>query len=129
MKASYVMKHPVLFNAAAMFNLAAGIPLLVAPGFMAGLLALEITPAGILFMQLTALAIAGFGIIYGLIARDPLRHQPYILLGVGLKLAFVGFVYAYWLRGHIGGLLPLLAVGDVIFSVLFLLAYRRISAK
>lgn len=123
------MKHPVLFNAAAMFNLAAGIPFLVAPGFMAGLLALDITPAGTLFMQLTALAIAGFGIIYGLIARDPLRHRPYILLGVGLKLAFVGFVYAYWLRGHIGGLLPLLAVGDVIFSALFLRAYRKIRAK
>ena len=123
------MKHPVLFNAAAMFNLAAGIPLLVAPGVMAGLLALEITPAGTVFMQLTALAIAGFGIIYGLIARDPLRHRPYILLGIALKLAFVGFVCVYWLRGHIGGLLPLLAAGDVIFSILFLRAYRKVREK
>ena len=123
------MKHPVLFNAAAMFNLAAGIPLLVAPGVMAGLLALEITPAGTLFMQLTALAIAGFGIIYGLIARDPLRHRPYILLGIALKLAFVGFVCVYWLRGHIGGLLPLLAAGDVIVSILFLRAYRKVREK
>ena len=123
------MKHPVLFNAAAMFNLAAGIPLLVAPGVMAGLLALEITPAGTLFMQLTALAIAGFGIIYGLIARDPLRHRPYILLGIALKLAFVGFVCVYWLRGHIGGLLPLLAAGDVIFSILVLRAYRTVREK
>tara|TARA_R110000850_G_C9798880_1_gene450166 strand:+ start:215 stop:583 length:369 start_codon:yes stop_codon:yes gene_type:complete len=122
------MNHRTLFNAAALFNLAAGIPLLVAPGFMAGLFSLEITPAGTLFMQLTALAIAGFGIIYGLIARDPLRHRPYILLGVGLKIAFVGFVYAYWLRGHIGGLLPLLAAGDVIFSILFVRAYRALHA-
>lgn len=120
------MRHRTLFNAAALFNLAAGIPLLVSPGFMAGLLALQITPAGTLFMQLTALAIAGFGVIYGLIARDPLRHRPYILLGVGLKIGFVGFVCTYWFLGHIGTLLPALAAGDVIFSILFLRAYREI---
>lgn len=121
------MSHRTLFNTAALFNLAAGIPLLVAPGFMAGLFSLEVTPAGTLFMQLTALAIAGFGIIYGLIARDPLRHRPYILLGAGLKIGVVGFVYFYWLRGQIGALFPALAVGDVIFTILFLRAYRKIS--
>lgn len=127
MRANNPMSHRTLFNTAALFNLAAGIPLLVAPGFMAGLFSLEVTPAGTLFMQLTALAIAGFGIIYGLIARDPLRHRPYILLGAGLKIGVVGFVYFYWLRGHIGALFPALAVGDVIFTILFLRAYRKIS--
>jgi amino acid transporter len=71
------------------------------------------------------MAIIGFGWIYWLIAKEPQRFRPLIMLGLLLKVAVVGFVFSYWAMGIIGWPMPVLIFGDVIYAGLFWHYYRR----
>jgi hypothetical protein len=86
---------------------------------------LQVTPTARLFIQLVACVIIVFGCAYAMIARDPVRYRPYILLGMVLKLAVVAFVYGYWVAGVIGYPLPALAAVDAVYAALFLRFHRR----
>lgn len=113
---SYTRK---LFISAACFNVLAGLPLLVALRPVAALLGLQVTPTATLFIQLTTCLVVVFGWVYWMIARDPLRYRPYILLGLILKVLFVSVVYGHWLVGNIPWPLPAVAAGDIVFALLF----------
>lgn len=108
-----------LFTTAAIFNLLAGLPLLIAMRPVGELMGLQITPTAALFIHITMGVVVVFGWVYWQIARDPLRYRPYILLGIILKLLVVGVIYAHWLVGDISWPLPALAFGDIVFSFLF----------
>ena len=114
-----------MFASGALFNLAAGAPMLLAPAFISQLMNLPVAADNYLFMQIGGMAIIGFGWIYWLIAKEPQRFRPLILLGLLLKVGVVGLAYSYWFMGVIGWQLPALAFGDVIYSVLFLRYYRQ----
>lgn len=114
-----------MFRSGAWFNLAAGAPLLLAPAFISKLMEIPVTPGNYLFMQMAAMVIIGFGWLYWLIAKDPVRFRPLIPVGLCLKVGVVLLVYSYWWLGIIGWQLPALAFGDVIYSGLFLHYYRQ----
>lgn len=108
-----------MFASGAWFNLAAGAPLLLAPAFISQLMNLPVAAGNYLFIQISGMAIIGFGWIYWLIAKEPQRFRPLIMLGLLLKIGVVAFAYSYWFMGVIGWQLPALAFGDVIYAVLF----------
>ncbi len=118
-------KPNLMFASGAIFNLLAGAPMLIAPATIAGFAGIPASPATDMLIRMVALAIIGFGWAYWLIAKEPQRMRPIILLGAALKVAFVALACGYWLNGAIGPFLPTLAVGDVLYTVLFIAYYRR----
>lgn len=108
-----------LFICAALFNLLAGLPLLLVPGPAAELLGLSLNPTALLFIHIAMGLVVLFGGVYWLIARDPVRYRPFISLGVVLKTLVVVVILSHWLAGTINGRLPALAAGDLIFALLF----------
>lgn len=120
--------HRGLFLSAAWFNFLAGLPLLVALGVVAPLMGLQINPTAALFIQITAGIIVVFGWAYWMIARDPKRFRPYIVLGIVLKIVVVVVVFGHWIAGNILWLLPALAAVDAIYAVLFWRYYRSSHA-
>jgi amino acid transporter len=112
-------KPNLMFASGALFNLCAGLPLLLAPALASQLMTIPVTAGNYLFMQIAGMAIIGFGWIYWLIAREPQRYRPLILLGLLLKIGVVLLVYSYCFMGVIGWQLPALAFGDVIYAGLF----------
>lgn len=115
----------LMFASGAVFNLLAGTPMLLAPATIAELMGLTASPATSMLIRMVAMAIIGFGWAYWLIAREPERMRPIILLGAALKIGFVTMAFGYWLNGTIGPFLPTLAMGDVLYTLLFLAYYRR----
>lgn len=118
-------KPNLMFASGALFNLLAGLPILLAPAAIAALMGVTANPATHMLMRMVALAIIGFGWAYWLIAREPQRLRPIILLGAALKIGFVTLAFGYWLNGTIGPFLPALAMGDVLYTALFIAYYRR----
>lgn len=116
-----------VFGSGAVFNALAGLPFVLAPQWMSGLLGAQGGPLASLFMQLTGGCVLLFGVIYALIANDPLRYRPLILLGVAGKLMVVALVWYYWAQGALGWLLPLLVLVDALYSVCFLRAFRLLA--
>lgn len=124
MTASYSRK---LFIVAALFNVLAGLPFLVALQPVAALMGLQITTSSTLFIHLTMGMVVIFGWVYWMIARDPVRWRPYILLGIILKLFVVVVIHSHWLAGNIAWPLPTLACGDILFALLFWRYYQSTS--
>ena len=81
-----------IFGSGAVFTALAGLPFLLAPQLMSGLLGAQGSPLASLFMQLTVGYVLLFGVIYALTASDPLRFRPLIVLGVASKLMVVRLV-------------------------------------
>jgi hypothetical protein len=65
--------------------------------------------------------------LYVLIALDPVRFRPVILVGMAGKLSFVGACTTLYLQGRIA--LPVFAMSlfDLVWVVLFALAWVRIG--
>jgi hypothetical protein len=118
-----------LFIPAALFNLLAGLPMLVATRPIAELLGLEVTPTATLFMQITMGVVVVFAWAYWMIARDPVRYRPYIVLGLLLKIMVVAVIFAHWLAGNIAWPLPALASGDILFALLFWRYYQQTEGR
>ncbi len=118
-------KPNLMFASGAVFNLLVGAPILVAPTAMSELIGITPHPATDMLLRMVATAIIGFGWAYWLIAREPQRMRPIILLGAALKVGVVVLAFGYWLNGTISFLLPAVACGDAIYSALFCAYYRR----
>jgi hypothetical protein len=97
----------ILFGAAALYNLAVGLP---------GLLASE----GVLEARLVALFVACFGVLYALVARDPLRLGPALWAGVTGKLGVIALMLPAVLSGTAQPGLGLILAGDALFTLGFL---------
>ncbi|WP_324731201.1 hypothetical protein [Pseudomonas paeninsulae] len=115
----------LLFKSGAIFNVLAGLPFLLAPGPMTALMGFELNPVALMFSQIVFGMIVAFGWAYWMIARDPVRYRPFILLGLALKIMVAAVVYGHWLAGNISWQLPTLAFGDIVFALLFWEYYQR----
>lgn len=109
-----------LFTCAAIFNLSVVFGLLFLLPWLQPLLSLEVASGSNLALRDLGLAlIATFGLAYLCVAHNPQRFRPYISLGILGKVLVVVTIYSHWLVGHIGWQLPALALGDVLFTLLF----------
>ena len=107
------------FVVAAVFNFAAGLPLLLAPEMMLSTLGMA-APGDLLFHRMTGLLVVCFGVVYYFVSQDLARYQPLVWLGVAGKTGVV----ALFAQAFAAGLVPApafaVAIGDLLFAVGFL---------
>jgi hypothetical protein len=115
-----------LFGVAAIANVVVAAALLVARIQLSAFVPLDpISGTNTWFANLAGALIGLFGVVYGLIARDPRTYRPCIgILAVG-KLLAVGCAVMPWIEGETSYRLALLLSPDVVFAVLFLDYLRR----
>jgi hypothetical protein len=111
------MKAGPLFTVAALFNVAVGLPLLVAYPTLASLLGIADPPS--VWTHIVAGVVLLFGWFYWQVARDPVRYRPYIVAGILGKLWFVVVIYGHWFAGTTPVTLALLVTCDLVFAILF----------
>jgi hypothetical protein len=96
-----------MLRAAAAFNLVIGLAGLFAPG------------AGT-SERIVALLVACFGLVYGLISREPERLAPVLWTGVVGKLGVVALLWPEVQAGRAAPGTGWLLLGDMVFTALFL---------
>ena len=68
-------------------------------------------------------------IVYALIATDPMRYRPIMLIGALGKLAFFAACLALYLLGRADPVLPLATAPDLLLAILFCIAWVRLGAQ
>lgn len=117
----------IFFIAAALFNFAAGVPLLVAPHENLALMHLP-PVADVMYHQVTGLLIICFGVGYGLVAGDPSSNRGIVWLGVAGKAGVIFLMAQAYSAGTIPFQAFAVALGDLAFVlgfVIFLLQSAR----
>lgn len=115
------------FKAAALFNLAVAVPMLVMPQLVAVILgdaSLNHPP----LTQLLAWMILTFGVSYWLVARDPMRNRTIVAIGAMGKLGVVVIAWIGFASGSAPLLLALLTVADLLWAIGFL-RFHIVSAR
>jgi hypothetical protein len=114
-----------LLYVAGAFNFGAALILVVLARFAPQLLGVDAPSASqLLYVDLSALIVAGFGIGYVLGGRDLSRFWPFISLGALCKVGVAVLAAVYFMSGNAGPLVMLLATGDAVFAVLFVRLLR-----
>jgi hypothetical protein len=70
-----------------------------------------------------------FQILYLLIAWDPLRYRPIMLIGALGKASFFATIAVLVARGRAPLQPALLVVPDLVFAVLFVVAFLRVAKR
>lgn len=111
------------------FNLGAALILVLLARFAPQLLGLDPPSASqLLYVDLFALLVAGFGIGYVLGGVDLPRFWPFIALGALCKAGVAALALLYFATGNTGALVLMLAAGDAAFAVLFVRLLRAHAA-
>ena len=77
------------------------------------------TASQLLYVDLVALLVAGFGAGYALGGWNLARYWPCVAIGGGLKVGVAVLVTAYFLAGQSSLLVQLLGAGDAVFAFVF----------
>ena len=111
--------------AAGAFNFAAALMLVVLARLAPQLLGVD-PPSGsqLMYVDLFALLVIGFGIGYALGGVDLARFWPFLSLGVVGKAGVAAIALVYFVTGNTGLLVFVLATGDAVFAVLFVRLLR-----
>ena len=118
-----------LFLVAGVYNLLAGLPMLLAPSTMAGISGLAMPAGDLMFPRLAGSLIVTLGIGYFMVASDLVRHRSIAVLGTIGKLAAFALLAIYMVRGAIPFRLFLIGVGDLIFAVFFIRYLQTFAAR
>lgn len=114
----------IVFSLAALFNFAVGLPLLLAPvAFYTALK--QPVPTDLLSVQTAALLISVFGVGYAMVARDPAANRPVVWLGLLGKAPLPLMVWLQVQAGKASMSAFQLTLGDLVFSILFLVFLLR----
>ena len=117
-----------LFVAGA-FNLGAALILVLLARLAPQVLGVDPPSASqLLYVDLFALLVAGFGIGYVLGGVDLPRFWPFIALGALCKAGVAALALVYFVTGNTGTLVLALAAGDAVFAVLFVRLLRAHAA-
>ena len=118
----------LFFIAAALFNVAAGLPLLVAPAQMMPSFGLAV-PDELLFARFTGLLVVAFGGLYAFIASDVQRYRPLTWLGIVGKAGVVALFTEAWMSGRVPFSAYAVSLGDLAFIVGFLIFVTTTAKK
>lgn len=114
-----------LLYVAGAFNFGAALILVLLARFVPRWLGVDALSASqMLYVDLAAWLVVGFGIGYVLGGRDLARFWPFIALGVLGKAGVAVLALVYFVAGDTGPLVILLATGDAVFAVLFVRLLR-----
>lgn len=123
----------VFFGLAAAYNLAVGIPLALSPEVFLGAAGETAGNAAVdAFVPLSGVLIAAFGIVYALVAIQPARMKPVVWAGVAGKGGVLALSLPPWFRGEVGIDAVALSLGDLAFTVgflVFLFTFRPKAEK
>jgi hypothetical protein len=108
------MSWRLFFWVAMIFNLLAGLPLLLAPTLMLTSLGSDV-PTDLLFHRFTGLLVVCFGGLYALVAQDAVRFRPLVWLGIVGKAGVVALFTEAYLNGRVPFSLYAISLGDVAF--------------
>ena len=114
----------VVFILAAVFNVAVGLPLLIAPEAMLASLG-QAVPDDLLMTRLASLLIVVLGIGYAMVARDPVANRSILWLGVIGKAPIPLLVWQGGGAAVLSSPAFLLSLGDLAFAALFLIYLAR----
>lgn len=111
------------------FNFGAALILVVLARLAPQLLGVDpLSGSQLMYVDLFALLVVGFGIGYTLGGVDLARFWPFISLGVVGKGGVAAIALVYFVTGNTGPLVILLATGDAVFAVLFVRLLRAHAA-
>lgn len=114
-----------LMYVAGVYNFSAALLLVAFARLAPGLLGVDEPSASqLLYVDLTALLVAGFGLGYLLGGQDLARFWPFVSLGVVGKVGVTLLGVAYFVTGHAGPLVLALVLGDALFAALFVRLLR-----
>jgi hypothetical protein len=126
------MKKPLwirnTFLAAGIYDGALGLLFLVAPYFAFNRFDVP-PPNHPAYVQFPAALLIIFAAMFFRIAADPVRNRDLIVYGMGLKFAYVCLAFYYQLTQGIPTMWIPWAWFDLIFLVLFFLAWRTNGAR
>lgn len=106
------------FVFAAIFNMLAGLPLLLAPDMVHS--PLPLPAESWLFVRTAGGLIVAFGVGYALVASDLVRHRSIAIIGAFGKLIAFALLLIYWLNGAIPFSAFFLGVIDLVFALGFI---------
>ena len=120
------MKRPfwivLLFAIAAAYDGVLGFGFLAAPGYPFEVF--HVTPPNHMgYVQFPASLLLIFGLMFVVIAIDPVKNRNLIPYGILLKVAYCGVTLAHWLAAGIPDMWKPFTVIDFIMGVLFVWAY------
>lgn len=115
----------ILFNLSGIYDAVLGMVFLAAPATVFRITGI-VPPNHLGYVQFSALLLVLFGVIFFLIAADPLRRREQILYGVWLKASYAGVVFWYQMHGGIPHLWVPFAWADTAMMLLFLWAWKAL---
>jgi hypothetical protein len=80
------------------------------------------------YIQFPALLLIIFGVMFLRVAADPVKNRDLMLYGVALKASYSGVAFWHQLHGGIPTLFIPWAWADLVFLVLFLLAWKQTAS-
>ena len=90
-----------LFLIAGLYNLLAGLPLLIDPSLLAWASGFKLPTGDWLFLRMTGAFVTVFAIGYFMVSSDLVRHRSIVVLGVIGKLAAFALLTIYLINGAI----------------------------
>ena len=81
------------------------------------------------YVQFPAMVLLIFAVMFARVAMDPVRHRELMLYGAGLKAAYSGTVLFYHQASGVPGMWLPFAYADLVFLVLFLVAWFKTPAS
>jgi hypothetical protein len=115
-----------LFLVAALYDGLLGLAFLVAAEQI--FRAAQVTPPNHFgYVQFPGAVLVVFGIMFAAVARRPRENRRLIPYGMLLKVSYCGVAGYHWLTGGIPLLWKPFVVIDLVFLILFLLAYRSLG--
>jgi hypothetical protein len=115
-----------LFLVAALYDGLLGLAFLAAANWI--FQSAQVTPPNhVGYVQFPGAILMVFGLMFAAIARRPRENRNLIPYGILLKVSYCGVAGYHWLVGGIPALWKPFVVIDLVFLVLFLLAYRSLG--
>lgn len=81
------------------------------------------------YVQFSAALLIIFGLMFYMIAKDPLKNYNLIIFGILLKISYCGIVFYYWLGTGIPSMWKPFAIADLVFLVLFIYTYLQLKKR
>ncbi len=117
----------ILFYIGGVYDGVLGLLFLVIPVYIFSLFG--VTPPNHLgYIQFPAAILIVFGLMFFNVARAPEANRNLIPYGILLKVSYCSVVFWHWLSTGIPGMWKPFAIIDLVFMVLFFLAYRHIGS-
>jgi hypothetical protein len=105
-----------------------GIVVVIAPGALYRIF--NVTPPNHYgYVQFSALMLIIFGVMFLRAAADPVGRREFIAYGIALKASYSGLVFWYQLHGGVPKLWIPWAWADLVFLVLFFMAWRQVARE